>query len=104
MITWEKRKKSAAIILLTRASKVSKPGRARCEDTGEQILYVSRQWWVDVFWESPVSCLLKGSCNLMVDPKRVSVINPVCSSPMSSSVPHKIAALKEAVPVPFRHT
>jgi hypothetical protein len=27
-----------------------------------------------VCWESPVSCLLKGSCNLMVDPKRVSVI------------------------------
>jgi hypothetical protein len=35
---------------------------------------VARQWWVDVRWESPVSCLLKGSCNLMFDPKMVSVI------------------------------
>ena len=38
------------------------------------LLVLQRQWWVDVRWESPVSCLLKGSCNLMVDPKRVSVI------------------------------
>ena len=31
------------------------------------------------------------------------LIKPVCSSFMSSGVPHKIAALEEAVPVPFRH-
>ncbi len=31
------------------------------------------------------------------------LIKLVCSSSMSSSVPHKIAALEEAVPVPFRH-
>ncbi len=30
------------------------------------------------------------------------LIKLVCSSSMSSSVPHKIAALKEAVPVPKR--
>jgi hypothetical protein len=58
----------------TRASEVCRSGRARCEDAGEQGLDVARQWWVDVRWESLVSCLLKGSCNLMVDPKRVSVI------------------------------
>jgi hypothetical protein len=66
----------------TWASKVSRRKRARCEDAGEQgvktraplLLVLARQWWVDVRWESPVSCLLKGSCNLMVDPKRVSVI------------------------------
>ena len=34
----------------------------------------------------------------------VPLIKLVCSSFMSSSVPHKIAARKEAVPVPFRHT
>ena len=33
----------------------------------------------------------------------VPLIKLVCSSFMSSSVPHKIAALEEAVPVPFRH-
>ena len=32
------------------------------------------------------------------------LIKPVCSSFMSSSVPHEIAAHEEAVPVPFRHT
>ena len=32
------------------------------------------------------------------------LIKLVCSSSMSSSVPHKIAAREEAVPVPSRHT
>jgi len=32
------------------------------------------------------------------------LIKLVCSSSMSSSVPHKIAAREEAVPVPFRHS
>ncbi len=31
------------------------------------------------------------------------LIKPVCSSSILSSVPHKIATLEEAVPVPFRH-
>ena len=31
------------------------------------------------------------------------LIKPVCSSFMSSGVPHKIAALEEAVPVSSRH-
>ena len=32
------------------------------------------------------------------------LIKLVCSSFMTSSVPHEIAALEEAVPVPSRHT